>query len=71
LAVIWRLFQESILTITTNFKEEISNRIKEEFENGRDYYKFHGGELHTLPSRLIDTPQSRFIEWHNENVYKG
>jgi putative restriction endonuclease len=50
---------------------EISKRIKEEFENGKEYYKFHGENLFNLPNRIQDKPGSGFIEWHNENIYKG
>jgi putative restriction endonuclease len=48
-----------------------SKRIKEEFENGGEYYRFHGGDIYNLPNRLRDKPENKFIEWHNENIYKG
>jgi len=66
-----KLFDSGYLTITTDLKVEVSKRIKEEFENGKEYYRYHGGNLFTLPSRVKDKPESRFIEWHNEHVYKG
>ena len=66
-----KLFDAGYLTITRDLKVEISKRIKEEFQNGKEYYKFHGGDLFTLPNRINDKPESKFIEWHNENVYKG
>ena len=66
-----KLFDSGYITVTTNLKVEVSGRIKEEFENGREYYRFHGNEILNLPSRLIDRPERRFIEWHNQNVYKG
>jgi putative restriction endonuclease len=68
---IHKLFDIGYLTITTDFKVEVSKRIKEEFENGKEYYRFHGGDLYNLPNRLVDKPESRFVEWHNENVYQG
>lgn len=66
-----KLFDAGYITITTNLKIEISKRIKQEFENGREYYKFHGSVLFNLPNRLMDKPENRFVEWHNENIYKG
>lgn len=66
-----KLFDSGYLTITTDFKVEVSKRIKEEYENGKEYYRFHGADLYNLPNRFKDRPDSRFIEWHNENVYKG
>ena len=65
-----KLFDSGYLTITSEFKVEVSKRIKEEFENGKEYYRFHGGELYNLPSRLMDKPGSRFIEWHNQNIFQ-
>lgn len=66
-----KLFDTGYLTITSGLKVEISKRIKEEFENGKEYYKYHGEALFNLPGRIQDRPEERFINWHNENVYKG
>ncbi len=68
---IHKLFDTGYLTITSDLKVEVSKRIKEEFENGKEYYKFHGGDLNNLPNRIKDKPEIRFVEWHNENIYKG
>ena len=68
---IHKLFDTGYLTITYDHKTEISKRIKEEFENGKEYYQFHGKELLFLPKKEVDRPQAKFIEWHNVNVYKG
>ena len=59
------------MTITNDYKIEVSNRIKQEFENGREYYRYHGNSLLNLPHRVIDKPSNQFIEWHNQNIYKG
>ena len=64
-----KLFDTGYLTITKEFKVEVSKRIKEEFENGREYYRFHGSDLFNLPSRAKDKPENRFVEWHNENSF--
>ena len=66
-----KLFDSGYLTITPDLKVEVSKRIKEEFENGKEYYRFHGGSLYNLPNRLMDKPVSKFVEWHNVNKYKG
>lgn len=66
-----KLFDTGYITITPELKVEISKRIKEEYENGKEYYKFHGGEIFNLPNRLIDKPSRKFIEWHNENIFKS
>ena len=66
-----KLFDSGYLTITTEYKVEVSQRIKQEFENGKDYYKFHGADLSVLPHRIIDQPSKEFVSWHNELIYKG
>lgn len=65
-----KLFDSGYLTITPELKVEVSKRIKEEYENGKEYYRFHGGGLYNLPNRLMDKPDVKFIEWHNENIFK-
>lgn len=65
------LFDRGYLTVTPDLRVEVSERIREEFENGREYYAYHGGQLAVVPELTIDRPSSAFIEWHNQNVYKG
>ena len=64
-------FDTGYLTITNQHKTEVSKRIKEEFENGKEYYQFHGKSLLYLPEEITNRPKAEFIQWHNENVYKG
>ncbi len=66
-----KLFDSGYLTITSGLKIEVSKRIKEEFENGKEYYQFHGKDLLYLPTEKKDTPRAEYVQWHNENVYKG
>ena len=66
---IHKLFDNYYLTISPEYKIEVSKRIKEEFENGKEYYKFHGKDLMILPQRDMDKPKRDYIEWHN-NKFK-
>jgi putative restriction endonuclease len=66
-----RLYDSGYLTVTKDYRVEVSRRIKEEFENGKEYYQFHGKPLLILPSQLSDRPEAQYIEWHNEQVYAG
>ncbi len=66
-----KLFDSGYITITKDYQIEVSKRIKEEFENGKEYYKFHGAGLKSLPNRDIDRPGPAFIEWHNSETYQG
>jgi putative restriction endonuclease len=68
---IHKLFDKGYVTITGDKKVEVSNRIREEFENGREYYRYHGNDLVILPNRIGDQPDMAFLEWHNENIFRG
>jgi putative restriction endonuclease len=65
-----KLFDGGYLTITKDLKIEVSQRIKEEFQNGKEYYQYHGKELQFIPSREIDKPNKNFIDWHNSYIYR-
>jgi putative restriction endonuclease len=66
-----KLYDSGYITFTKDYRVEVSNKIKEEYENGKEYYKHHGNELIILPDRYIDRPNIDYIEWHNSNVYNG
>lgn len=65
-----KLFDLGYITITPSWCVEVSRRIKEEFENGREYYKLHGSRM-TLPVRTEDRPNPSVLTWHNENRFLG
>ena len=65
-----KLFDKGYMTVTPKLNIEISRRIKEEFDNGEYYFKFHGQFVHP-PVHLIDRPSDKFLTWHNENIFKG
>jgi putative restriction endonuclease len=65
-----KLFDTGYITITKDYRVEVSKRIKEEFENGKEYYQYHGSNLSYLPTRELDRPNELFIDWHNNN-FKG
>ncbi|MFH1823768.1 MAG: HNH endonuclease [Candidatus Firestonebacteria bacterium] len=68
---IHKLYDEGYITITPKYEVKVSKRIKQEYENGREYYKFQGKELVNLPSSKNDMPKEEYLKWHNENIYKN
>jgi putative restriction endonuclease len=58
------------MTVTPDLHVEISNRIKEEYENGRDYYKHQGHPLVVFPDSPPDRPNVDFLRWHNDTVFR-
>jgi predicted restriction endonuclease len=64
------LFDRGYVTITPDRHFEVSKHIKEEFENGHEYYALHGREIF-VPQKIVLQPSGENLSWHNENVYKG
>lgn len=64
------LFDLGYLTVTFDYRVEVSRRIREEFENGRDYYALHGRTLSVLPTNEPDRPGKEFLDWHH-GFFKG
>jgi putative restriction endonuclease len=65
-----RLFDQGYVTITPQYRLEVSPRLKEDYQNGRSYYPLHGQEL-SLPASVDDAPRAEFLRWHNERVYRA
>lgn len=64
------LFDRGYVTVTPDLAFIVSRRIREEFENGRDYYRLHGNQIRP-PSNSLHKPSVDYLEWHNEKIYKG
>lgn len=65
---IHRLFDTGYVTITPELNFEVSPRIREKFENGRDYYSLHGKRVATpRPPDLRPDPTA--LAWHNEHCF--
>ncbi len=65
-----RLLDRGYVTISRDWRFQVSNRLKQDFDNGRSYYPFHGQSVEP-PTQPDDRPATTYIEWHNEHVYLG
>lgn len=63
------LFDRGYMTVSPDYRIEVSRRIREEFQNGRDYYALHGRSLVILPDQKTEQPAKEFLDWHNANVF--
>lgn len=63
------LFDRGYITITNEYKVEVSRRIRDEFSNGRECSAFHGRELQIVPQSLEDRPAKEFLEWHQNQRF--
>ena len=64
------LFDAGYVTVTPELHFEVSHRIKEEFENGRDYYALHGRHIY-VPRENAYGPDRTALRWHNEYCFRG
>ena len=67
---IHKLFDAGYVTVTSDFRFETSKRIHEEFDNGKYYYGFNGKRIQ-VPASAGLRPSSEFLDWHNQNVFRG
>ncbi len=67
-ADIHKLFDTGYVTVTPDYHFEVSRRIKEEFENGRDYYALNGRTIR-LPENPADRPLQDALKWHNDERF--
>ncbi len=68
-ADIHRLFDTGYVTVTPEHRFEVSRRLKEDFQNGEQYYRLGGTEL-TLPGDPAERPSRQALEWHASNVFR-
>ncbi len=64
------LFDRGYITVTPEYRVEVSRRIKEEFANGHEYYSAHGKPI-SLPGASELRPTAGFLSWHNQNRFLG
>lgn len=65
------LFDQGYFTITPDHHVLVSKSIREEFQNGRDYYALDGHPVRVLPGLESNRPTAEYLRWHNEQVYLG
>jgi hypothetical protein len=62
---LYTLFDQGYLTIDADqLKVIVSSRIREEFENRRDYYHLHGRAIR-LPRETDSLPSREYLAFHN------
>src|SRR2546427_5557855 len=66
-----KLFDLGYVTVTPELRLEVSPRLKAEWENGREYYAYHGKDLLCRPTDAASFPSGEFLQWHNENTFKA
>ncbi|MFL6228865.1 MAG: HNH endonuclease [Pyrinomonadaceae bacterium] len=65
-----KLFDLGYVTVEPNERRIlVSRRIREEFENGREYYALHGRKI-AEPTDTASSPTTENLLYHAENVFR-
>src|SRR6476469_4836774 len=54
------LFDAGYVTVTPELRFEVSQRIREEFDNGKHYYALHGNSIE-LPANIHERPDPKSL----------
>jgi putative restriction endonuclease len=66
---IHRLFDKGYVTVTPDYKFRASRRLKDDFDNGEEYWKLDGNNI-WLPKVSEAKPNREFLEWHSDTVFR-
>lgn len=65
------LFDKGYVGITPDHRVLVSDRLHQDWENGRRYYAFRDHQLEQVPSDPRVRPSEAALEWHLEKVFLG
>jgi predicted restriction endonuclease len=64
------LFDSGYITVNSSeMRIVVSQRMHEEFDNGKDYYRLHGKRL-TVPADTQASPSHENLAYHAEHVFR-
>jgi HNH endonuclease len=69
-----KLFDLGYVTVETtkrDFRVRVSPKIREEWFNGKAYYRLDGQGLAVIPDALDQRPNREYLAWHNEKVFQS
>jgi hypothetical protein len=58
-----------LATVSPDYRVEVSRRLKDEFDNGKEYYALAGKSI-LLPENPFFRPSAEQLAWHNDRVYR-
>jgi putative restriction endonuclease len=66
-----RLFDVGLVGVTPDLRVRVSRRIREEWYNGRAYYRLDGMPLSVVPVRPAMRPDPDLLDWHLRNRFQS
>ena len=64
-----RLYDAGYLTVTPDLRVNVSPRLREDYENGRNYYAMAGEQIRVPDSASLQ-PSRAALEWHASRVFR-
>jgi putative restriction endonuclease len=68
-ADIHKLFDRGYVTITPDYRFKVSQKLNEEFHNGKIYYKMQHTKI-WLPNDVADRPTQQYLDYHNSEIFQ-
>lgn len=65
-----KLFDAGYVTVTPDYRFEVSDHIHTDFDDGENYYELDETKL-WVPKNFEHHPGREHLEWHNENRFRG
>ena len=63
-----RLFEQGYMTVTPDYVLNVSDRLRDDYHNGKSYYPLRGTRI-SVPDSEVEQPTRDLLEWHNQNVF--
>lgn len=65
------LFDQGYVTVTPDYRFEVSPRLREDFDNGQVYYDYSQKRPRILlPGDPAQLPNREHLDWHSANIFK-
>lgn len=65
-----RLYDRGYVTVTPDYIFWVGDSLRDDFKNGRSYYGLDGSKI-AVPDRELWRPRREWLEWHEQNVFRG
>ena len=66
-----KLFDAGLVTVTPELRVRVSDKIQEQYFNGKAYYRLHDQPLAVIPKLDSQRPDPEFLRWHLRERFVG
>lgn len=60
-----KLFDLNLVTVEPDYTIRVSSKIRDQWYNGKAYYRLDRTPLKTIPVNSADQPSTEYLRWHN------